>query len=133
MTSATVVGRLTANPELKIAANGKKVCSFTVADNDGGGDANFIDCVAWENTAEFISNYWAKGKYIAVTGTLRTRSYEDRSGNKRKATEIRVDRAGFCSSRFEGSVPPEAVSTERPITAYEPDATEYAEQEDLPF
>ena len=95
------LGRLTADCELRRTQNGKSVTSFTLAVNRRGKDAgaDFIDCVAWEKTAEFISRYFAKGSQIAIVGRIQTRTWEDNDGKKRKATEVVVEEAHFADSK----------------------------------
>ena len=91
--TAVIMGRLTADPELKTTSSGLSVLSFSVAvernyQKEGEEKAvDFINVVAWRKTAEFVSKYFHKGSMIAVTGSLQTRSYEDKNGNKRKAFE----------------------------------------------
>ena len=98
---AVILGRLTTDPELKHTPNGNAVTSFSVAVNrsyaKAGEDrqADFIDVVAWRNTAEFICKYFGKGQAIAVQGAIQTRSYTDSNGNKRKAVEIVAEKVGF--------------------------------------
>lgn len=99
---AAVQGRLAAEPELKHTPNNVAVCKFTVATETGYGDkkrSHFLDCVAWKNTAELICKYFKKGQEINIQGSLQTREYEDRSGNKRKVTEILVGSVSFCGPR----------------------------------
>lgn len=102
---AAFTGRLTADPELRHTQSDTSVTSFTVAV-----DRNFckqgeerqtdwIDCVAWRGTADFISKYFRKGSMIAVDGSIQTRTYEDKSGNKRKAVELVVSNVNFCGSK----------------------------------
>lgn len=96
-------GRLSADPDLRTTQNGTPVCSFTLAvqRNIKSGDeypTDWIDCVAWKGTAEFICKYFQKGQLMAVNGTLQTRSYE-KDGVKRKATQVLVQNANFCESR----------------------------------
>ena len=104
--NVVLMGRLVATPELRNTQTGVAVTSFTIAVERSfarAGEqrqADFIDCVAWRNTAEFISKYFQKGSMIAVTGSIQTRSYDDKNGNKRKATEIIVDQASFCRNRL---------------------------------
>ena len=98
-----IQGRLAADPELRTTTSGTHVCSFTLAvdrsfSKDGNRQTDWIDCVAWRNTAEFICKYFSKGKMITLDGTLQTRSYE-KDGVKRKATEVLVQNANFCESR----------------------------------
>ena len=103
---AVIMGRLTAEPELKTTQNGISVCSFTVAvernySNGGERQTDFINCVAWRQTAEFISRYFHKGSMIAINGSIQQRQYTDKNGNKRSAFEILVDNANFCGSKAE--------------------------------
>lgn len=104
---AVIMGRLTAAPELKTTNSGISVCSFSVAVDRNysraGGErqTDFINCVAWRQTAEFISKYFTKGSMIAINGSIQQRSYTDRDGNKRNAFEIIVDNANFCGSKAE--------------------------------
>lgn len=104
LNSIIISGRLTKTPELRSTKDGAAVTSFTVAvdcDYTGGGDkqTDFIDCVAWRQTAEFISRYFGKGQFITVQGSLQSRKYTDRDGNKRTAWEIVVNHAYFCGSK----------------------------------
>lgn len=97
MNSVILMGRLTADPELKQTNSGKSVTSFTVAvDRQGKEKAtDWINCVAWEKTAELICKYFQKGKPIIVQGSLQTRTYEDKSGGKQKVTEVLVRNIDF--------------------------------------
>jgi len=107
-------GRLTAEPELKQTPSGVMVLSFSIAVNrryqskteDGSmaqQQADFINCVAWRERAEFISRYFHKGSSICVIGQIQTRSWNDQQGNKRYATEVVVDETLFVDSKGEGS------------------------------
>lgn len=97
-------GRLAADPEQRTTQNGTAVTSFSLAvqrnvkGSDGEYSTDWIDCVAWKGTAEFICKYFQKGQLMAVNGTLQTRSYE-KDGVKRKATQVVVQNANFCESR----------------------------------
>lgn len=99
-----IQGRLSADPEQRTTQNGTPVTSFSLAvqRNVKGGDGEYgtdwIDCVAWKGTAEFICKYFQKGQLMAVNGSLQNRSYE-KDGVKRKATEVVVQSAYFCESR----------------------------------
>ena len=99
------MGRLTRDPELKHTGNNVAVVSFTLAvdrdgkPRDGEKKTDFIDFVAWRQTAEFISRYFTKGRAMVVDGKLQTREYTDRDGNKRKAVEVVVDNAYFGDSK----------------------------------
>lgn len=94
-------GRLTADVELKQTPSGVYVCSFSIAVNRRGKDAqtDFIDCQAWRQTAEFISRYFRKGSSICVVGSLQKRSWRDKTGENRYATEVIVDEALFVDSK----------------------------------
>ena len=95
--TAVIMGRLCAEPELKVTGNGVQITSFTVAvDRHGKGQADFIDVVAWRQTAEFICKYFRKGSMIAIQAHIQTRMYEDKKGNKRKAVELIADNVSFC-------------------------------------
>ena len=120
-------GRLTADVELKQTPNGVSVCAFTVAVNRKGNqkETDFINCVAWRNTAEFISKYFSKGSSICVTGSIQTRSWTDQSGQKRYATELIVDDAYFVDSKSENTSGPEQQS--------EPQYEQLSNDDDLPF
>ena len=103
MNHGSYVGRLTADPELKQTQNRISVCSFTLAiDRPGTRDkTDFINFVAWRQTAEFICKYFRKGQKIALTGYLTSRRYEDKNGNQRTAFEVVADRAEFVERRAE--------------------------------
>ena len=103
--NVTLMGRLTAAPELKQTTSGTSVMAFCIAvdrrfqQKDGERQADFINCVAWRNTAEFIAKYFSKGDMIAVTGEIQTRKYQDKSGNNRVAVEVVINQASFCGSK----------------------------------
>ena len=104
---AVIMGRLVADPELRTTTSGISVISFRVAVDRNfvrqgeERQADFIDVVAWRQTAEFVSRYFRKGSMIAVQGSIQTRNYEDRNGNKRTAVEIVADNVSFCGSKAE--------------------------------
>ena len=122
-------GRLIADPELKTSQSGVPVCVFTVAVNrrlqkEGEQTADFFNCIAWRNTAEFICKYFKKSSSICVIGSTHQRTYTDKEGQKRTITEITVDEALFVDSKGEMPV----------ITSpKEPDLTDIAPNEHLPF
>lgn len=105
LNSVTLMGRLVADPELKTTQNGTSVVSFRLAVERNYApqgqerQADFLPCVAWRQTAEFIGKYFAKGRMIAVEGSLQSRNYEDKNGQKRTAYEVIVDQAYFADSR----------------------------------
>ena len=102
----TVMGRLTRDPELRRTASGVAVASFTVAvDRDfadkqsGEKETDFIDCVAWRQTGEFVSKYFSKGRMAIVSGRLQIRSWTDKEGNKRRSAEVVADNVYFGDSK----------------------------------
>lgn len=97
----TLHGRFTDVPQLRKTNSGKSVCTFTLAvDRMKREDpADFINCVAWERTAEFINNYFTRGQEAAIEGRLANRQYEDRDGNKRYVTEVIIQTIDFCGSK----------------------------------
>ena len=109
-----LMGRLTADPELKNTSSGISVTSFTIAVDRGyqkAGEerkADFIDVVAWRNTADFVSKYFRKGSMIIVQGELQTRIYEDKNGNKRKAVEVVASNVSFGEAKAKDSSTPAA-------------------------
>ena len=97
----TIMGRLTADPELRRTGTGKAVTSFTIACDKPGKDsgASFIPCVAWEKTGEFIANYFTKGSAILLEGRLESRQYETKDNQKRTVVEVVVSQAHFCGEK----------------------------------
>ena len=104
-----LMGRLTRDPELRRTANGVAVASFTLAvDRDFAAagaekETDFIDIVAWRNTAEFVSKYFAKGRMAVVSGRLQIRSWTDKEGNKRRSAEVIADNVYFGDSKRENT------------------------------
>ncbi len=102
-----IMGRLTADPELRTTSSGLSVSSFTVAVDrryQRQGEekqTDFIPVVAWRQQAEFVSKYFSKGQMIAVEGSLQSRKYEDKNGNPRTAYDVVADRISFCGSKAE--------------------------------
>lgn len=107
MNKMALIGRLTADVELRTTQSGKNVCSFVVAVDRPGNDAgaDFITCVAWEKTAELIARYFRKGSKIGLTGRVTTRNWEDKDGHKRKETEVMVESFDFCEKAENGQNP----------------------------
>ena len=102
----TIMGRLTRDPELRRTGSGIAVASFTVAvDRDfasresGERETDFIDCVAWRQTGEFVSKYFTKGRMAVVSGRLQIRNWTDKEGNKRRTAEVVADNVYFGESR----------------------------------
>ena len=105
----TIMGRLTRDPELRRTGSGIAVASFTLAvdrdfsPRDGGErETDFIDCVAWRQTGEFVSKYFTKGRMAVVSGRLQIRSWTDKDGNKRRTAEVVADNVYFGDSKRDG-------------------------------
>jgi single-strand DNA-binding protein len=98
-------GHLTTDPELKETPSGVCVTTFSIAVNRRGknNEVDFINCVAWRNTAEFVCKYFKRGSAICIVGAVQTRSWSDNNGNKRYATEIIADEAYFVDSKSESN------------------------------
>ena len=111
-----LMGRLCANPELRRTGSGTAVTSFSLAcDRDfksqsGDKETDFIEVVAWKNTAEFVSKYFSKGKEIIVQGEMQSRKWQDKDGNNRISWEIQNAHAEFCGSKSDNSSTSETVS-----------------------
>jgi len=108
----TIMGRLTADPELRHTTSGTAVATFNVAvERDFGEKAvDYITCVAWKHNGEFVSKYFRKGNMIALTGSLQSRNWEDKNGNKRTSWEVNVEHAYFASTKNDSK--PEAVNVQ---------------------
>ena len=105
----TIMGRLTRDPDLRRTGSGVAVASFSLAvDRDFSGKENseketdFIDCVAWRQTGEFVSKYFTKGRMAVVSGRLQIRSWTDKDGNKRRTAEVVADNVYFGDSKRDG-------------------------------
>ena len=112
LNTCTIMGRLTRDPELRRTGTGVAVTSFTLAvDRDfaskegGEKETDFIDCVAWRNTGEFVGKYFAKGRMAVVSGRLQIRDYTDKDGNKRRTAEIVADNVYFGDSKNSNAAP----------------------------
>ncbi len=137
----TLMGRLTADPEIRTTTTGKEVCSFSIAVDRSYAKqgeekiTDFIKIVAWQSTALFISRYFTKGSMIAIQGSIQTRSYEDKDGKKRTAFEVLAREVSFCGEKSESrtnnapnQAPPQS------YTAPQEDFEEIdVDDEDLPF
>ncbi len=110
MNKVILMGRLTRDPEMRQTPNGVSVCSFSIAVNrrfakEGQQSADFINCTAWRQQAEFICKYFNKGAMIAVVGNLQSRSWENQEGKRQYATDVIVDEVYFTGSKNESSTP----------------------------
>lgn len=135
-------GRLTADPELKQTPSGVSVCQFSLAVNrryskEGEQSVDFINCVAWRNTAEFISKYFRKGSSLCIVGQIQTRTWTDNNNQKRFATEVIVDEAMFVDSRndsqSEGTTSPANYVPDAYKTPQAANFEDMAHDDDLPF
>jgi single-strand DNA-binding protein len=137
--NAVIMGRIVADPELRTTANGTSVTSFTVAVdrrfNKQGEErqADFIDIVAWRNTAEHVCKYFAKGSMIAIQGNIQTRMFEDKNGNKRKAVEIVAENVSFCGSKSDNANTASEPATVADVSIDDGDFREIPEDCSLPF
>lgn len=108
MNRVALMGRLTTDPQLRNTPSGNSVLNFSLAVRrafmrEGGPDADFINCVAWKGTAEFIAKYFTKGKQIAIDGRLETSSWENERKEKRYKTEVIVEHAYFTGEKPQSS------------------------------
>ena len=148
MNSICLMGRLTGDPELKTTQSGVSVTSFSVAvdrayrSKDQERQTDFINCVAWRNTAEFISRYFRKGQRIALQGSLQSRKYTANDGSQRTVYEVVVDNAFFCESKggnaagapgYDSQVPQYSEARPAFSTANSGDFEDILTDEDLPF
>lgn len=147
LNKAILMGRLTADPEAKQTSNGASVTSFSIAVERNFADkqtgkraADFINIVAWRGTAELICKYFSKGRMIALEGSIQTRNYEDKNGNKRTAFEIIADSVYFTGEKKDDNAssnganfppPPPAQTQNLPFSIG--DFEEIETGDDLPF
>lgn len=107
LNNITIMGRLTKDPELRYTQNGTAVTSFTLAverdysGKDSEKQVDFIDCLAWRHTAEFLAKYFSRGRMVVAAGRLQVRLWEDKNGNKRKAVEVVAENVYFGDSKKE--------------------------------
>lgn len=144
-----IMGRLVADPELRTTGNGINVCSFRIAcdrnfvQQGQERQADFIDVVAWRQSAEFICKYFQKGSLIAVEGSLQSRQYQDKNGNKRTAVEVLANQINFAGGKKPGGQPVDDGGEAPPKDYREPapaysqgsadDFAVISDDDDLPF
>lgn len=133
--TVVLMGRLTYPPELKSTATGKSVTRFQLAvdrtyqPKGQEKQADFIDCVAFDKTAEFVHNYFSKGSMLALTGSIQTNTFTDKDGNNRKSIEVVANNVSFCEKK-------EAKPTEKPNLSVPVEESKYEEvgnDDDFPF
>ena len=137
MNNVQLIGRLTAEPELKHTQSGKGFTRFTVAvdrptKQGEEKQADFINVVSWNKTAEFVSKYFTKGQRIALTGSIRTGSYTDRDGNKRNTFEVWAENVEFCGSKTEKHMA-QSQPEQQKTSENKPDIEYIPNDADLPF
>ena len=151
MNQVQLVGNITRDPDYRTLQSGVTCCQFTVAcqrrfkNASGTYDADFINCVAWRQTADFVNRYFVKGNKIGLTGTLQTRSYDAQDGTKRYVTEVIVENVEFVAPRQDSGAsygsPPPAQQRQQPQQRNEQQRMDLASQgfqeveddDELPF
>lgn len=137
MNRTILIGRLTKEPEIRLTPNQVQFCGFTIAvdrkfkDANGQRQADFINCLAWKQTAVFIQKYFHKGNRIGVVGSIQTRSYDDQNGQKRFVTEVIVDEVDFVESHSNSQ--PNVNQSEQTVVNEAPVAPLQQESGELPF
>ena len=137
MNKCELIGRLTKEPELKLTSNQTQFCNFTIAvdrkfkDANGNRQADFINCLAWKQTAVFIQKYFHKGNKIGICGSIQTRSYDDQNGVKKFVVEILVEDVDFIESQNQANTAPapEPQPQNQPVASAEPEGS----SGELPF
>lgn len=136
MNKVILIGRLTKEPETRYTqTNNIQVTSFTLAVNrrfakEGEQQADFINIVAWNKTAEFVSKYFRKGQQVAVVGRIQTRNYDDNNGVKHYVTEVIAEEVYFADRKKEGQVDASNMESSTPVTNND---FEITSSDDLPF
>lgn len=133
-----LMGRLTKDPELRYTNNKTPVCSFTIAVNNGYGEkqqTDFINCVAWNKTAEFVTKYFIKGRMIIIAdGRISTRSWETQDGKRAYATEVVANEVNFGESKTSPQLNTPQTAAQPPMQDDDDDFTPLDEEDDdLPF
>lgn len=139
MNKVILIGRLAADPELRTTQSGKPVAQYRLAVNrrfvnaQGVREADFFNCVAWNEKAEFVAKHLSKGVKIAVSGTLQNRSYDAQDGSKRYVTEVIVDEHDFCDSKGAGGYQEQSAPAPEPPSGYNGGGFTQVEDDELPF
>ena len=143
MNKVILMGRLTKDVEIRQTPNGVSLARFSIAvtrrfkNSNGEYDADFINCVAWRQTGEFIARYFQKGSMIAIVGSIQTRSWDGNDGKKQYATEVIVDEAYFTGSKSESSTGGNTDLSDSSLddlnSQYGEDFATIGDEEDLPF
>ena len=143
MNKVILMGRLTKDIEMRQTPNGVSLVRFSIAvtrrfkNSNGEYDADFINCIAWRKTGEFIARYFQKGSMIAIVGSIQTRSWDGNDGKKQYATEVIVDEAYFTGSKSENSTGGNTDLSDSGLddlnSQYGEDFATIGNEEDLPF
>ena len=143
MNKVILMGRLTKDIEMRQTPNGVSLVRFSIAvtrrfkNSNGEYDADFINCVAWRKTGEFIARYFQKGSMIAIVGSIQTRSWDGNDGKKQYATEVIVDEAYFTGSKSESGTGGNTDLSDSGLddlnSQYGEDFATIGDEEDLPF
>ena len=143
MNKVILMGRLTKDVEMRQTPNGVSLARFSIAvtrrfkNSNGEYDADFINCIAWRKTGEFIARYFQKGSMMAVVGSIQTRSWDGNDGKKQYATEVIVDEAYFTGSKSESSTGSNTDLSDSGLddlnSQYGEDFATIGDEEDLPF
>ena len=143
MNKVILMGRLTKDVEMRQTPNGVSLARFSIAvtrrfkNSNGEYDADFINCVAWRQTGEFIARYFQRGSMIAIVGSIQTRSWDGNDGKKQYATEVIVDEAYFTGSKSESSTGGNTDLSDSSLddlnSQYGEDFATIGDEEDLPF
>ena len=132
LNSIVLMGRLTADPEVKTTSNGTPVCSFSIAvDRDYSGSeekkTDFINITTWRHTAEFISKYFKKGNMIALQGSLQSQKWEDKEGNSRLSWSVQASQVWFAGAKKTSS------NSDKELNDVPDDLIDSDDDDDLPF
>lgn len=137
LNTITIMGRLTRDPEVKQTQSGATVANFTLAvdrdfssEESGEKETDFIDCVAWRSTADFVSKYFSKGRMAVVSGRLQIRKWQDKNGNNRYTTEIVANSVYFGDSKRDNASRSPAG---KPVSVNASDFADVDDDGDLPF
>ena len=139
MNIVVLMGRMTSAPELKTTPNGVSVTSFSIAVDRGYGDnkqTDFINLVAWRQTAEFVCKYFTKGSRIAIEGSIQTRRYQDRDGNNRTMFEVVANNVHFVDSKKDAKPSVDVNPDADPLKSFADRNSDFVEMsggDDLPF
>ena len=131
-----LMGRLTRDPEMRHTNSGTPVTTFSIAIDNGYGDnkrTDFVNCLAWNKTAEFVTKYFTKGKMIIVIGRISTRSWETQDGKRAYATEVVANEVTFGESKTSPQLNTPQTAAQPPMQDDDDDFTPLDEDDDLPF